>query len=659
METFFTDSAFQHHPLRALIDFLNNEIKLNRAGMYEDMRVVGYVLDIGYEVATIITSDPFKKSVGGIPRNSFLIMVPQELKGITPHFTLLRVLETAPTPLSVETQQTFFELHKKSMPEIDVFTQADLQWGALKTSVLGMFYPHPEKNNEIEFSGDVNNIVSPHKYRVFSPNEELLDIIVNCLVPDELSFKIGDLRTTECRLPVPHKKLLTVPVETSTKDFIGARTALFGKTRLGKSNVVKLIAESIITNTRKNNNVGQIIFDMNGEYANDNPQDENASLKSKYTTECEVYALSPKSSTPSKPLRLNFYESPDQSMSVLSSFITVDKQSNYIESFASVTVPSIDEIASISNQAERTYPIRKVLMYWAILNRAGFVADEPALKRLVPNSHHAKQLNPGFSQALRDKIYAPNSAPSPPTSLDELTTEMEKLAIFRYENSGDPDLKSTGSGKDLFDSDAVALLEFLRPAPGRSGPTILRKYRMYHAPNASNYIAEIIDFVDKGKTVILDLGNASDEIFEYFSGSISKSIFMHQQDKFSNNKLGDHYIQLYFEEAHNLFPIKADPKSIYSRFAKEGAKYHIGIVYSTQSPSTVYEELLAQTENFFVGHLSSQNEASALERRNVAYKGLDKDIMSTKQPGYMRMLTRSHRFVIPVQTYQFRGKANL
>ena len=68
------------------------------------------------------------------------------------------------------------------MPELDIFTQAKLQWGALKTGVLGMFYSHPEKTNEMEFSGDVNNFVSAHKYRVYAPNDELLNLIINSMV---------------------------------------------------------------------------------------------------------------------------------------------------------------------------------------------------------------------------------------------------------------------------------------------------------------------------------------------------------------------------------------------------------------------------------------------------------------------------------------------
>ena len=96
-----------------------------------------------------------------------------------------------------------------------------------------------------------------------------------------------------------------------------------------------------------------------------------------------------------------------------------------------------------------------------------------------------------------------------------------------------------------------------------------------------------------------------------------------------------------------------DLTGVYARFAKEGAKFHIGMVYSTQSPSTINRELLAQTENFFVGHLASQDETKALSRVQVAFAGIEQDILRSKTPGYMRMLTLSHRFIIPVQARKF------
>jgi hypothetical protein len=655
MKTFFETASMQNHPLRALSDFLNQEHASEQARKYEEMRFVGYVLDIGYDSITIITSDPFKENVGGVPRNSLLVMAPANFEKFPPHFTLLRVLESAPTPLSSDVQQTYFELQKKSMPELDIFTQSELQWGALKTGVLGMFYPHPDNPNAIEFSGDINNFVSAHKYRVYAPNDPLLDLIVNTLVPTESRFAIGDLRLTECRLPLPGKSKPKVDVNVSTVDFMGCRTAMFGKTRLGKSNVVKLIAESLIETQP---NVGQLIFDVNGEYANDNPQDDSASIRSAHEDKCQVYALAKRPNTPSKDLRLNFYEQPNTGIEIIASMLEQDnKKSDYIRSFASVQLPEIESISKLSD-GEKTRPIRKVQMYWAILKKAGFEADEERLAKKGLTSRHAKHFDPHFNKDLRSAAYQAvrgSLPPDEPKDLDELVSELEVMAQL---NRDDPNNSALMSGnKPMLDADDRALLNFLSPAPGSSGPMILRGYKAFHSAKAGDFVSEIVKLIDQGKTVILDLGNATDRIRQYFSDLLSAEVFAHQERKFVANSLGEHFVQLYFEEAHNLFPKDdKDLRGVYARFAKEGAKFHIGMVYSTQSPSTVNRDLLAQTENFFIAHLSSRDEVGSLSRLNVAYETMQDDILSAKTPGYIRMLTRSHRFVMSVQAKKFTAK---
>ena len=188
-----------------------------------------------------------------------------------------------------------------------------------------------------------------------------------------------------------------------------------------------------------------------------------------------------------------------------------------------------------------------------------------------------------------------------------------------------------------------------------SGPSMIKPYMQYHDAKAGNFVTEILQFLEKGKTVILDLGNAPPELMEYFSIHLSTAVFHRQVEKFSSNELGQHFVQLYFEEAHNLFAANDDDErtKIYRRLAKEGAKYQIGMVYSTQSVTSVSKDLLGQTENFFIAHLASQDEVNALARVNVTYESMKDDIMLTKTPGYIRMLTRSHRFVVPMQAVKF------
>ncbi|MCG6150235.1 DUF87 domain-containing protein [Leptospira levettii] len=658
MKDFLETTLGQDNPIRILNDFLKREEHLANSGNtseYQKMRFVGYILDISFESATVITSDPLKQAVGGIPRGSFLIMAPENFEKLPLHFTLLRVMASAETPLKRDVQQTYFELHKRSMPELDLFTQGELQWGGLETKVLGMFYVDPKNSEKLSFSGDVNNIVSPHRYKVYSPTDEILNLIVNGIVRKEGRFPIGKLRMTECELPfitVPQPK---VDVNVSTLDFRGFRTAMFGKTRLGKSNVVKLIAESIIQTTEEDKSVGQLIFDVNGEYANDNPQDGNISIRKKYEDRCRVYALNPREGTPSKILKLNFYDQPDSGLSIIKSLLQRDKKgSDYVDSFANVELLPVQEVAKLPPN-EITRPARKILMYWAILKEAGFPVTEEKLKGIF-RSKTVHGFNPHYNKELRKAVYEVSSEedlPDDPKSLGELVSELKKIQEFIQENPNHKTLISKSSGEPVFDPDDKALLKFLNPKSG-SGPTKLRSYLDLHSKDASDFVTEILKELDEGKTVILDLGNATDEIRRYFSDMLSREIFHHQEKKFVENRLNQHFVQLYFEEAHNLFPKNDnDFTGIYARFAKEGAKFHIGIVYSTQSPSTINKELLNQTENFFIGHISSQDELNTLSKLQVQFSGLEKDILYTRTPGYMRMLTFSHRFVVPVQARKF------
>lgn len=654
-------AEIQGNPIVALQKFLKREAEAEAAGKSgrDKMRFVGYVLDLGYETARIITSDPYKLAVGGVPRGSFLIMtpVPREKDPNPPplHFSLLRVSGVSATPLAPQVQQTYFELHKRAMPELDVWTQGELQWGALDCDVLGMFYGDPKDTARLAFSGDVNNVVSAHRYKVYAPDQPLLELIVNGLVPAALRAGLGDLRPTECEM-LSSGSRPTVPVHISMTDFRGRRTAMFGKTRLGKSNVVKLLAEGMIKATadaKPGEGVGQLVFDLNGEYANDNPQDGNTSLRTKYQARCQVYALVKRPSTDSKPLKLNFYEQPDACMGVLASLLEQDnKTSNYIRSFAAVSIPGVAAVTAMVEGGDKQRAARKIQMFWAILHKAGFMADEARLRKLGLAAGHVRNLDPHFHADARTLVHG-KKLPADPATLDQLVAELEAFA--KYNREADTPLTSS-SGKPLFDRMDLDLLAFLAPASG-TGPGVLTPYTVYHDSGAGDFKSEIVSLLDKGQTVILDLGSATDSIRRYFADLLSREVFAHQEKKFVSNALQNHFVQLYFEEAHNLFPVDdKDLTGVYARFAKEGAKFHVGMVYSTQSPSTINRELLAQTENFFVGHLSSQHEAQALGKVQVAFAGHEPDILRAKTPGYMRMLTQSHRFVIPVQARKFNAE---
>ncbi len=86
-------SKESQNPLFALRYFLRKENQQESSENFKNMRLVGYVLNIAYDKIRITTCDPFKINVGGIPRNSLLVMIPSNHEELPPHFTLLRVLK--------------------------------------------------------------------------------------------------------------------------------------------------------------------------------------------------------------------------------------------------------------------------------------------------------------------------------------------------------------------------------------------------------------------------------------------------------------------------------------------------------------------------------------------------------------------------------------
>lgn len=65
----------------------------------------------------------------------------------------------------------------------------------------------------------------------------------------------------------------SVVVELDPTHLVARRTALFGMSRTGKSNTTKVIAASVFRLCEEGPRVGQLIFDVNEEYANENAQD--------------------------------------------------------------------------------------------------------------------------------------------------------------------------------------------------------------------------------------------------------------------------------------------------------------------------------------------------------------------------------------------------
>lgn len=567
---------------------------------------------------------------------------------------VLRVQSIAGLPDDLNREaQVCRALLSRTLPDNTSWDSPDVNWGILECDVVGC-YTQPELGqNQPLFSSNLTLNYPATCFHLFQPTAHISEILTNGTVNLVNQIELGVLRGGD---DLVYRQRLH-PVRISMADICGKRTAMFGKTRLGKSNVVKLIAQGMLDVTANQPSVGQIIFDVNGEYANSNPQDGDTALAFVYSARCVSFFLTDLMGNPdAKLLRFNFYQRADEALEVMAQMLPAHvSESPELRIFFLCRLPKLDRLAD-ENEIEFRRKARKLMLFWTLLEAVGCEYDSSHMKSWLQSKGLESPFSPGFSQTVRTAAYLEvmnKPPPSTPFDFTSMLLELRTVARFAKMFANDPSLNP--QGQHIFDNDETLMINML--CGNGFALDLLRPCRQFHSPHASHFTEDILRALHDSKTIIVNLSSATDRILRYFAQSICTSIFQEQERKFVSNTLENRYVQVYFEEAHNIFPTSnSTALSIYSRFAKEGAKFNIGIVYCTQSPSTVNKDLLAQTENFFIGHLSSKLEASYLSDAQLAFSGCERQILRNRTPGFMQVLTFSHRYVVPVQAHMYTGE---
>lgn len=632
-------------------------------------RLLGFLLEMGFDELRFVTCDAWKKKCGGVPKNSFVIVkLNEKAAGVSAatarRFLLLaRVSETSTTPVAGEIQSTIFQIHKVQAT-VDPFTDAELQWGALKADILGTYFD--DGHGAIGFGNDVDSFMSPHFYEVYVPSAQHLERLINSFVDAADPIQIGRLRYTETETL---DRSVDIQVRISPSDFVANRTALFGKTRMGKSNTIKVILDTMLRSPMK---IGQVVFDLSGEYTYPDKQ-TNASIYLQHQERCTRYSLKPRvvgaeanlGVKPPAMLRANFFKQVELGHAIIQSlFGTVhDRAPDYISPFLGWEPVSEEEIKTrFADVSEQVRARRALSMYFALLHEAGFRYRE---NESEPQMHVALSFNATLRQTLAADGAVASFARMAPNGNEIQDWQPLEIAARIYERlweiySNNPNNLtlfpvSKGSGKPYFEPIHHALLRMIGDR-NISGAKKLTPFAVYHHPTGGDVIRAIVTDVESGKAVLIDLANADPIVARYYSEMIAKAILAQQMTKFSEQdatEFEQHSVLFYFEEAHNLF--RADDRdltSVYNKLAKEGAKFRVGMVYATQSMTTLSPDLLKNTENFFIAHLNDDREIKEIERR-YEFSGIGLDVQRARSKGYVRMITLSHRYALPVQIKLF------
>ncbi|MCT4605736.1 MAG: DUF87 domain-containing protein [Marinisporobacter sp.] len=630
------------------------------------MNFVGFPIELEYERATIVVNDFEKKKVKGIPQGCFLICV-NTMEERTEEVILLRVLQPTKLPSHSEILASRVEYYKEFIPKetrefdkkLDSFTRNEFQYSGLECRILGTFYREMKAGKEIvKFGADVENFFSSHNYTVYKPDGELLKFIVNyngesSLIGGKGYSKLGQLRYSSARRK---EWKIDIPIYINPKDLLKNRTACFGMTRTGKSNTVKKIIDCTVDLAKEEKRkIGQIIFDINGEYANPNKQDEGTAIYEKYKKDVARYSLIDKNNESFIPMRANFYNEPEFALQMIRPYLQ-DEGSDYVKNFNSIdlALPTDKGDPDYRSILTRTQRVRAAFL--CCLNKAEFKVKKDFKFKFPVAADLVDELN-----TLLDKPIDPREG----ITLDQATKWFEVL----WEKHQDIKfLKDYYKKKDKhwLDDDIKTLLRMLtlKNENGRadkiSGYKKLRRKDLkdLHTPLAnSHFEKEIISQLRAGKIIIVDLSEGPEIARNNYSERIVSTIFNESMSRFIENQDeqdGFNVIQLYFEEAHNLFPKKekSDLSDIYNRLAKEGAKYNLGINYATQEVSSISSNILKNTQNWFIAHLNNKDEIRELIKF-YDFEDFADSILRIKDKGFIRMKTYSNDFIVPVQIDKF------
>jgi hypothetical protein len=460
--------------------------------------------------------------------------------------------------------------------------------------------------------------------------------------------------------------------------------------------------------------IGQIIFDPNGEYANENTQDKDGKgnpnalknvwrknkslrlkcdeLKSLYIKEKEeqkkktywneiktsveteviTYGILPHPTDPFRRLmKLNFFE--DANLQIgkeIIDFHIAEQSAQYIKNFRQIVFLRPEE-KQFENESEFRGQLtrfeRRVLVYRALLNKAGFrpphgtieirgmfnLELRTAMINYSDKRYSRKQglINAAGQTLSLESVSWDSLAPAFEGLFHFLSTADYNIFNQNYINDHDND-SSDATGESWAEADLESLLEMFNYSKAIN---LLGAVSTQHTTTiGTDYAQDIYNDLVNGKLVIVDQSSGEPELNKSSAERIMWHIFKENQRIFREGKASIPEILVYIEEAHNILPSgnDLDLSDVWVRTAKEGSKYRIGMVYATQEVSSIQKNILKNTSNWFIAHLNNTDETREL-CKYYDFKDFEPSIRRAQDKGFLRIKTLSNPFVIPVQIDKF------
>jgi Helicase HerA, central domain len=634
-----------------------------------EARQVGGIYQLDFQHALISTDDKWKADAGGIPLHSFLIATVMPLGAAADRedeeVLLLRVDDTCQLPRQAELVEVREFAMRQMLTDgnltVDVLTQQEMQRSGLKCRILGTFYQTDLADGQsfLDFGADIDNLYAASRYRVYKPSPDALAVVASYpqITEDELHtgmlphlLEIGTVRYSSTRRRAREHDEHRIPVQVRVADFIEMKTAVFGMTRMGKSNTMKTLAVATYRHAKRiRQPIGQLLFDPQGEYANPNSQDDDTAL-AQLGGDVVVYRFGARADEVGvRPLQINFYDLAqiDAAQEVIGNVLAGSASGEYINNFigAELAEPQPGPDGQV-NRSRANRAARARFCFYALLAKAGFQASNAHRFTTVMRQQLVQAFNgsgTGFTIASAGgggRVYV------------EGTEALQAVLDWLMEAKENNDIEATNW---LNDQSVDAVLALYAPTGTRLGWRWLRRLTPFHSQSArEDYADRIYTDLVAGRLVIIDLSRGTEQVLQLLSERVINYLLARATDRFVSGAQLQR-MQIVIEEAHRLFDRKtfdsASPNP-YVRLAKEAAKLKIGLIYATQEVTAVAPAVLANTSNWIVAHLNNSDEIRTLSKY-YDFKSFEADILSAEDRGFVRIKTRSGKYIVPVQVLKF------
>ena len=543
--------------------------------LLDSERYVGDLISMDYGTAEVLVHDRLKQDVGGVPHGCLLLATrinpaddeSPDLNNASTSLILLRALRSSALPNDIEMKQARLEAGQRATQtpdnwdeggKTDQFTLDQMRYAGVHCRILGTLQMSPDTETgewQLKYGGDINNFYAGQGMKVYKPAAQALERIVNYTQHENsnaIPVEIGRLRYAASVHDPEASEAVAVKIK--AEDLVAQRTALFGMTRTGKSNTTKTIASAVfrLRTTKSGQRVGQLIFDPNGEYANENPQDQGclkniANIRDDLRDDVVTYGLQSHPYDPERNItKFSFFgdgvpsgrnpgrkewdehlHSLYQGKQIINQALQ-GESAGYITSFINVDITAPPDV---SDWGVGTRYRRALFVYKSVLAAAGF---ETPGKGISTEGLFSQDIREEMNNDQGMSLYASHMEGNNEMPWDLAQSFCREFSKWVTSNEfKDFDRAYAQGHREHRNWSDDRFLGLLRIFENTRGLTTIQQTRQWHSlKSKTDYAEDIVNHVRSGRLVIFDQALGDPVMNEQAAARIMRAIFTAQQQSF-------------------------------------------------------------------------------------------------------------------------------